>query len=123
MTLTIRRDMSVEKTELKELAEFAFKFLKLGKAPPFHTTISDPNLLIDHLFHVSHLAPYYAHLAKREMEKRGFDSEMVYDCQTNDWTIDFIKWDENIEINVIGKATHENEYQALWLAIEQTGEK
>ena len=103
--------------ELKQLAEFAFKFLGLGKAPPFHTTISDPNLLVDHLFHIAWLAPFYVHLAKREMEKREFEWTGCSHTKGN-YIYSIMKFN--------GKTTDgidTNEYIALWSAIEATGEK
>lgn len=105
--------------ELKKLAEFAAEFLKLTK-------IEGSNLYrftnahgADHAsykdFFYSLKSPILAHLAKREMEKRGY--------AITHYSIP--KEDDVYHQYIVGSETRfdTNEYIALWNAIEASGEK
>lgn len=125
--------------ELKKLAEFAAEFLGWELCPQNQWKIPDN---IEWLYYVTHKhrdelprdffeghssAPILAHLAKREMEKRGFRwiSSYGYHAHTEDeYFYEFTKWGETEEDEKTGSAFNkENNFIALWSAIEQTGEK
>jgi len=114
-------------TDLKKLAEFAAKFL--GHKRDYdhwnyklmgHNWKPHKDFLAEFTFSDPRTAPLIAHLAKREMEKRGFEME---------WSS---RGEENLHYYYIYKkgglmhhsmGEHENEYIALWSAIMETGEK
>lgn len=117
--------------ELQELAEFAASFF--GEKPEGFITIGkcSPHILCfrtKDLFEDEISAPILAHLAKREMERRGWHwilSLGYYSAsdQPTDYFAEFSRWDKNEEQNYWGEAKHDNEFIALWKAIQATGEK
>jgi len=65
-------------------------------------------------------APILAHLAKREMEKRGWAWEGLKQCgKPQEYVWHFFKNDEETSKT----AFNENYFIALWSAIEATGEE
>jgi len=116
-------------TDTKQLAEFAAEFLGWDKEggrwtiPPFCLKVGlyladDPHA--KYLFEHPETAPILAHLAKREMEKRGFWWHSSWFSNGKVYSIFFSKltsakpggWRE-LEVE------HENEYIALWSAIQE----
>lgn len=114
-------------TDTKKLAEFAVGFLGLEYKLGCHWYPNGGCNQIysgaDTLFDERGPAPILAHLAKMEMEKRGFHwiSSWGYHSPEGspDYFAEFNRWDEDTEQNKWGKADNENEYQALWSAIQE----
>lgn len=125
-------------TDTKKLAEFAAEFLELPNSekvkPGEHTEFPDiflwkleielgiyhigPKSFFDNTF-----GPILAHLAKREMEKREYTYEFhaYWSKRRILYSYEFMTYPNNEEMSV--EIADENEYQALWTAIEATGEK
>lgn len=112
--------------EQKELAEFGAEFLNarendnefylwIHKDKPWDDSIIaiNPKNLFDDLA----TAPHLAHLAKREMEKRGFESFQHYRLNSSQ----YVYYIQNANYQCF-KGEGENEYQALWLAIRENQE-
>jgi len=112
--------MRIMTTDAKQLAEFAAEFLGRDK---LRIALSGPAIKrkggIDPkgFFDSEFSAPIIAHLAKREMEKRGFD----WECSR--WKGGYVHHYEYKFFTEIMPETREdlmdeNEYIALWSAIE-----
>lgn len=128
-------------TDTKKLAEFGAEFLGWEKGCDSFFTPSYLHIVLDKRLskeaYVSRFfsgltAPILAHLGKREMEKRGFDNNeqwFIEDQKLYSW--EFIHRDRKRKKKIAGKypipvsgyAQDENEYIALWSAIEASGEK
>lgn len=114
-------------TNTKKLAEFAAEFLNLLHVQDFYFfpsgsdhcfTIQDSQVE-DYFFHNSEYAPILAYLAKREMEKRGFDCE--YNRQLDQHRYEF---DLSLDYDrPIARGESNSEYIALWSAIEEAVKK
>ena len=133
--------------KLKQLAEFAFPFLgakKINSGWQLINSFDDVSAIYipfriqeQELFEDRKNAPILAHLAKREMEKRGFQLEYnKFTTQGYQWWIHQAEIPPDVDL--MSKEMmeyferckpkwqrHENEYIALWSAIEQAvgGEK
>lgn len=124
-------------TDTKKLAKFIPEFLGLPKSdkvkPGEHTEFPDiflwkleielgvyhigPQSFFDDAF-----GPILAHLAKREIKSRGWDiNYRTYDA-THDYTLEKELDDSGEKIDFVDDQ-NENEFIALWSAIEATGEK
>lgn len=123
---------------LKSLAEFAAEFLRWEKgddswwSPP----LDEPNWLQERDYHdrklcniffepnyINNEAPILAHLALKEMEKRGYC--FAYhgpDYYRNSHTYTICK-SQDITEKCLALSCNENQFVALWSSIEQTGEK
>ncbi len=115
--------------DLKKLTEFAAEFLRLpesdheatrwkvdvGFKPDWH--ISEKS------FFEGWFAPYLAHLAKREMEKRNIRWQISYTSVNAEleYVVEF--YGNHTQDNIYGTATDKSEFIALWSAIEAIGEK
>jgi len=117
--------------QLKELAEFGAEFLgcptddKGRFEMPFGLRMKWWDL-VGSFFNEKVASPALAHLAKREMEKRGFTWECFgwekrwkkppkQYCYRMYWRPD----PDNVMSLEMKYANHENEYIALWLAIRE----
>jgi len=110
-------------TDTKKLAKFAAEFLD----DDFNDIsclfgMPQPPVAPDTFFLGSITAPYFAHLAKREMEKRGFRWISIYSHdptnKANDYYYEFTRVQDEY-----GECFNKNEFISLWSAIEATGEK
>jgi hypothetical protein len=113
--------------ELKELAEFAagFSDFETHDWVHFHKDLGRlDHSLVKIFFKHDSSAPLLAHLARREMEKRGF----TWNCYSPSKGAhpDDSKYEYEFEEDVQGEGPmkrgckqHENEYIAMWMAIRK----
>ena len=111
-------------TDTKQLAEFAAEFIGYEQLTYVDSFVTKGTIVIDinesTLFYKELTSPILAHLAKREMEKRGFWWHSSWFSNGKVYSIFFSKltsarpggWRE-LEVE------HENEYIALWSAIKE----
>jgi len=134
---------TMTKAELKKLAEFAAEFL--GHRRDYdhwnyklmgHNWHPHKDFLVEFTFSDPRTAPLISHLGKREMEKRGFEIRVD---EINSYELDGVLLPRKTRI-YIRRDNHqdsqrldwelaefyeddENNFIALWSAIEATGEK
>lgn len=121
-------------TDTKKLAEFAAEFLGMTQDKsrmwwPNELPIErcDDDEIKYVLFECVETSPILAHFGKREMEKRGFEfdarSRFEPTKNLNQKRVHYFYIYQKGKFNVFKQAEDENEYKALWMAIEATGEK
>ena len=138
--LMIERGIKMTEEKLKQLAEFMPKYLNLKKRRCAYILITNEityHITSTDFFEGDFFPPLLAHLAKREMEKRGLEYKLTYRghfvedefVYTHEADIFIItrKPAPNYEITkmIQNPIDHENEYFALWSAIFEAvgGEK
>jgi len=103
-------------TNTKKLAEKAAKFLY-----PLLKMVNPPQITEGYLFYDDVRSSHLAHLAKREMEKLGFVWSTKTNLNNGKYGSCFFKYSTEVGFEFPLSIWHENEYIALWLAIEKTG--
>lgn len=103
-------------TDTKKLAEFAVEFIDPDEEWRVAEQVENEDFSPEHRYFISrYSAPVYAHLAKREMEKRGY----VWKSDGGGGNYDFEIMDTKQAIFTwIGKGD-ENEFIAFWTAIQK----
>lgn len=109
--------MTTETKKLADLSKFAENFL------PVDTSLAIYHITPEELFEDHKTAPILAHLAKREMEKRGFCFTYTSPDYYRNLHTYTIRNSQDKTDKCLGLSCDENEYIALWSAIEATGEK
>ena len=117
-------------TDKKQLAQKAAEFLKKAiesnsmKMPRKHLQkiIYERPITVDDWFYDYEINPILAHLAKREMEKRGYRLFLAQGFENNRWLAQYAIAPEDAHGTTEDVLKNENEYIALWSAIiEATG--
>ena len=105
----------MQEEKQKQLAEFAAKFFGVGHkyvSNSYSESIIIP-LTPHSLFDDDNLSPILMHLAKREMEKRGYESFQHFYLLDN-----YIYYINNRKYETF-RGEGDNEYRAFWSALEQ----